>query len=703
MTETTTEAAPAASPTRSRLKKRLPSTARAGTTKVGVTTRTGATKAGKSKTPWQILLLPVERIDANPYQPRLSFDPLEMADLVASVREHGVQQPIIVRTLPLEPEKAKRKVDQEAMSASNGHAATNSKSAVQGSSSSNGQCVRTHSNAVRYQLVTGERRLRACREANRRFVPAILRDDLGDVQVAELALLENVQRSNLTVIEEAKGYKRLMIEFRLKEERIARKVGKSLQTIKDTLKLLALPEEAQQLLSEKKLTASHGHALLDLTPFPEVCTLVAKHAAQTPLTATSLVATPLPNAELLKQKRLVVELDRRTRFNWTSECADCPHHAYLRSGHSFFCLQPEEWKKKQTLAIERNKQEAAQVLEEAKKQGQSTVETGKLKPASYRDLRYLTLPAGCSASCACRGEAVDPTDPTKRIPLCLDPNRLHELREAEQQAQGDKRQRRASALWSEAKAVLEAETSQGKIESGEASKVAALLAWPVLQGRRMRFAGEPEEWEQIARQVGTDLGLSLTWDELFDADTEAAQELALLQALEPVQLFLLAACLLLAQEAAQMIHCESEAPGLGFVLGHDRVRQLELEVGATDENKGEEEKDDDHDEESFMREGLEEASAEDEESNEGGNDDSLEPDFDDETEAAAEEENGEAAFSVSDFEPEGYKRSDPTDEREYSPDETTEESADAEQPVSQGEESEEREEHQTQQELVTAG
>ena len=703
MTETTTEAAPAASPTRSRAQKRLQSTARAGTTKVGVTTRTGATTAGKSKTPWQILLLPVERIDANPYQPRLSFDPLEMADLTASVREHGVQQPIIVRTCP---------ADKEALQKLNGKAPNQKPSSEEADStndhaSSNSPTTRTRPNLVRYQLVTGERRLRACREAKRRFVPAILRDDLSDVQVAELALLENVQRSNLTVIEEAKGYKRLMIEFRLKEQRIARKVGKSLQTVKDTLKLLALPETAQQLLSEKKLTASHGHALLDLAPFPEVCTLVAKHAAQTPLTAASLAATPLPNAALLKQNRLVVELDGRTRFDWTSECAGCPHHAYLRSGVSFFCLQPEEWKKKQTLAIERNKQEAAQVLEEAKKQGQSTVETEKLEPASYRDLRYLTLPAGCSAQCACRSEAVDPTDPTKRIPLCLDPNRLHELREAEHQAQRDKRQRRASALWSEAKAVLEAETSQGKIESGEASKVAALLAWPVLQGRRMRFAGDPEEWEQIARQVGTELGLSLPWDELFDDDTESAQGLALLQALEPVQLFLLAACLLLAQEAAQMIHGESDAPGLGFVLGHDRVRQLELEVGAADENEGEEEKDDDHDEESFMREGLEGASEAGEESDEGGNDDSLEPDFDDETEAAAEEEHeedeAEAAFSASDFEPDGYKRSDLTDARGYSQDETTEEPADAEQPASQGEESEEREEHQTKQELVTVG
>lgn len=716
--ETTEEATLAvpASPTASRRTRRPRRTAPMPVkTKTGTAKIEAAPHARKAKAAWQILLLAVERIDANPYQPRLAFDPLEMEDLTNSVKEHGVQQPIIVRTLPLEPENAKQKVGQEeeVVDTRNSHSA------------------RTRFQAVRYQLVTGERRLRACRAAGRKFIPAILRDDLSNVQVAELALLENVQRSNLTVIEEAKGYKRLMIEFRLKEERIARKVGKSVQTIKDTLKLLALPDEVQTLLSEKKLTASHGQALLSLAPFKDVCLMVARHAATTPLTAASLAAAPLPNAALLKQKRLVVELDGRTRFDWNSECANCPHHAYLRSGHSFFCLQPDEWKKKQTLAIERQKQEAAQVLEEAKRQGTNTVETEKLEPASYRDLTYLSLPAGCSARCVCRGEAVDPVDPTRRVPICLDPSRLNELKAAEQQALEDARQRRATSMWNEAKTRLEVEVSLGGLEGNgidgtggtdgnEGSRIAALLALPVVKGRRMGFFGDPDDWKEMVQQVGKELGLLLPWDELFDPETGAAREFALLTAMEPVQLLLLSACLLLAQEASQVIRFGGDAPALNFVLGHDRVRQLELETG---ESEAGEEHDEERDSENsneeqpatggegeddtdiFTREGLEDTGEEDEEPDEIGASDFLTAGYqhgelDEPDEDAAEDD--KLLGDAGDFEPDGYKRRDLATEREYSQDETTEEPTDEAQPASEEGEDTSEAESQEESTLVTA-
>ena len=107
-------------------------------------------------------------------------------------------------------------------------------------------------NLVRYELIAGERRLRACKEAGRKTIPAIVRDDLSDAECAELALLENVQRSNLSVIEEARGYKRLMVQFRMKEERIAKKVGKSVGTIQETIKLLQLPETVQGLIADQE-------------------------------------------------------------------------------------------------------------------------------------------------------------------------------------------------------------------------------------------------------------------------------------------------------------------------------------------------------------------------------------------------------------------------------------------------------------------
>jgi ParB family chromosome partitioning protein len=263
---------------------------------------------------WLIVTIAVERIEPSPYQPRLSFDAAEMADLVASVRAKGVQQPIIVRTC---------KAGQEALQ--NGATHTpNGKANGKADGKVNGA---TKPSLVRYELIAGERRLRACKEAGRQHIPAIVRDDLTDVECAELALLENVQRSNLSVIEEARGYKRLMLQFRMKEERIAKKVGKSVGTIRDLLKLLQLPETVQKLLAEKKLTASHGQELLALAPYERVCVLVAEKAARDRLTALSLQSTPLPNAAELKRLGLIAELDWRTKFDWKSECGKCPHKA----------------------------------------------------------------------------------------------------------------------------------------------------------------------------------------------------------------------------------------------------------------------------------------------------------------------------------------------------------------------------------------
>ncbi len=215
--------------------------------------------------------LPVAQIAPNPYQPRQSFDPQEMLELVASVRAHGVLQLVTVRTLERNRDEEPTKGNP---AQSNGH--PNGKGLK-----SNGQTTgKTAQADTSYHLVSGERRLRACKEASRKLIPAIIRDDLSDAAVAELALIENVQRSNLNVIEEAAAYKRLMLEFRLKEERLAKKVGKSVQTIKEIIKLLALPEEVQPLIAGKHLSASHGQHLLKLAPFESICVQVAQYAAQ---------------------------------------------------------------------------------------------------------------------------------------------------------------------------------------------------------------------------------------------------------------------------------------------------------------------------------------------------------------------------------------------------------------------------------------
>jgi len=502
---------------------------------------------------WQVVLLPVAQISPNPFQPRTSFDAAEMEELVSSVRAHGVLQPVTVRT-----NKAEDKEDPGKSNAATSH------------SNGNGKTDGHKNGPVGYHLVTGERRLRACKHSGRKTIPAIIRDDLSDVAAAELALVENVQRSNLSIMDEAAGYKRLMVQFRMKEERIAKKVGKSVATIKETMKLLSLPEPVQRMLATKSLTPSHGQHLLRLAPFESVCVLVAQKAVKDKLTATSLATTLLPNVQELKQKGWLIELDYKTQFDWKTECGNCPHKAYVQSGYSSYCLKPLEWKKKQEAAISFKQQEATRVMEEARAQGTNAVDTEKLPQGSYRDLTYATLPAGCTGACPCRGETTDPRDATRKVPVCLDPKRFNELVQEERQAHEEERQRRFTALWREAKEVLVAEA-----ENVIWTKTSLLLARSLLFGHAYHY-GNPETWVMLVRQVGRELDILLPWETLFDAETDDAETLSLLQTVEPSRLLLLVGCLMLAHEAQEAIRFASVTPDLDLVLGRTSVSQPEL-------------------------------------------------------------------------------------------------------------------------------
>ncbi len=162
------------------------------------------------------LLLPVTRLDPNPFQPRHAIDPTRLAELTASIRESGIVQPILVR---------KR--------------------------------------GERFQIIAGERRWRAAQAAGLASVPVSIRE-VPDSQLLELALVENVQRQELTPLEEAQAFQRLQDEFHLTQEEIARRVGRERSTIANTLRLLRLPRELQQLVAQARLDAGHARSLLAL-------------------------------------------------------------------------------------------------------------------------------------------------------------------------------------------------------------------------------------------------------------------------------------------------------------------------------------------------------------------------------------------------------------------------------------------------------
>lgn len=158
----------------------------------------------------------IEEVQPNPFQPRKAFSDEQLQELVDSIREKGILQPLLVR----------RKSDG-------------------------------------YELIAGERRWRAAQRAGLREIPILVRD-VSDSEMLELSLIENIQRENLNPIEEAEAYKRLMEQFHLTQEEISKKVGKDRTTIANMVRLLRLPPEIKLSLAEGKITMGHARAFLSL-------------------------------------------------------------------------------------------------------------------------------------------------------------------------------------------------------------------------------------------------------------------------------------------------------------------------------------------------------------------------------------------------------------------------------------------------------
>ena len=170
----------------------------------------------------EIVELNVSELRPSPYQPRTVFDEDALNELAESIKENGVIEPIIV------------------------------KKSIKG-----------------YDVIAGERRLKASKIAGKETIPAIIRQ-LSDEKMAEIALLENLQRENLTALEEAMAYKSLIDKLNLTQEALAKKVSKSRSHITNMLGLLRLPKEVQEMIQNKKLTMGHARALSKLEDEEEI-------------------------------------------------------------------------------------------------------------------------------------------------------------------------------------------------------------------------------------------------------------------------------------------------------------------------------------------------------------------------------------------------------------------------------------------------
>jgi len=175
--------------------------------------------------------LPIKDIRPNPFQPRKTVDPGALEELVSSIKQAGLLQPIVVRR-------------------------------------ANGGST--------YELIAGERRLRACQQLGWERIPAVQRE-ADDRTLLTLALIENLQRDDLSPVDEARGYERLIAEFKLAQQDVADAVGRDRSTVANALRLLKLPELVLQMLHEAQLSVGHARALLALED-PRIVTNLAREA-----------------------------------------------------------------------------------------------------------------------------------------------------------------------------------------------------------------------------------------------------------------------------------------------------------------------------------------------------------------------------------------------------------------------------------------
>ncbi len=178
-----------------------------------------------------IFWIDTDKIKPNPYQPRREFDPARLEDLSQSIKQYGVLQPLTVSRVEVEKEE--------------------------------GGIV------TEYELIAGERRLRAARLAGVSQVPAIIRTGDTSIMKLELAIIENLQREDLNAVDRAHAFFRLANEFKFTHNEIAKKVGKSREHVSNTLRILTLPEEVLTALSEGKITEGHTRPLLMVADHPE--------------------------------------------------------------------------------------------------------------------------------------------------------------------------------------------------------------------------------------------------------------------------------------------------------------------------------------------------------------------------------------------------------------------------------------------------
>jgi ParB/RepB/Spo0J family partition protein len=280
---------------------------------------------------------------------RKEHDPEKLRSLAASIIEEGLLQPIVVRPFR----------------------------------SPNGA----------YMIVAGERRFRACRFLKYAKIPAIVLDGggvatIGPVQAARKRLVENLQREDLTPIEEARLYRELVIDHKSTQADVAKLAGRSQPAIANALRLLELPAEVQQIIQDGQLTRAHGITLVRFAKWPKVCTRIAQLAAKQGTTTKDLEHEAMPFDRTLAREKLVIEIDtsgnsydRHLSYKIPQSMLGDP--AFIDRRWCTYCLEPEKW------APEKARQDAEHAKKAAEQKKQEKAQGGKMSPKEKADRRKV--------------------------------------------------------------------------------------------------------------------------------------------------------------------------------------------------------------------------------------------------------------------------------------------------------------------------
>jgi len=357
--------------------------------------------------------LPIALIDSSPLNPRKRFDEDELQRLADSLKADGLLQPIVVKPV-----------------------------------------------GGRYEIIAGERRWRAAKQLGWTDIDAIVRADVDDATHLRLALLENLERTDLDPLEEAEGYRQLQ-QLGMTQAAIAEAVHRSQPSIANSIRLLRAPDQVRERLAKREMSPSHVLALLSrFENFPEALVKVAEVAVER-RTPSKELEKPLgwEFTQALREANLAVEVSG-AEFDWRKTCTSCPFGAFVGSSYGGQCLKPEHFRQLQKEQWAKDKTKLEKAAEKSAAGEKVTLKLSQLKYGQYEQI--YTAPEGCSTACACRAKAL--THGNTTVDVCLKPAELHRLRQAQRDREAAARRAHAEDLGKRCGDRLDQVTSIGSDE-----------------------------------------------------------------------------------------------------------------------------------------------------------------------------------------------------------------------------------------------